>query len=309
MPAAASAAVFIPARIRVRGGVRVGRRRVGRVYRAAGRADALAERMVVRKLAQCAELFQQQAAVRAVPHQMFAGRLRRVRHQRAVAFKAVDLTADIALPIAGIRAIVMFAVGIFHLFAADLALLIVVLMVLVDDPHILRLMPGRGGFFFLLCLTNFTFRGLHTRFGAGCRVGQLFPLVRGLLRKAAVFALGGMRIRAFVRRVFQLVCARHTDRLSAVLADLYAHSAALILILLMLMRAALDHAAAVADVLCRAVLRGDRLIAVMNGPTAVETGDAITHVIAVPTFTRTDIPAVGQRIAERQRIAVLQIKT
>ena len=38
--AAASAAVFIPARIRVRGGVRVSRRRVGLVYCAAG-ADAL----------------------------------------------------------------------------------------------------------------------------------------------------------------------------------------------------------------------------------------------------------------------------
>lgn len=117
-----------------------------------------------------------------------------------------------------------------------------------------------------------------------------------------------MRIRTLVRRVFQLMRARHTDRLAAVFADLYAHSAALILIFFMLMRAALDHAAAAADVLRCAVLRGDRLIAVMNRPAAVETGDAVAHVIAVAAFARTDIPAVGQCIAERQRVAILQIK-
>ena len=32
-----------------------------------------------------------------------------------------------------------------------------------------------------------------------------------------------------------------------------------------------------------------------------------THVIAVAAFARADIPAVGQRVAERQGIAVLQI--
>ena len=45
----------------------------------------------------------------------------------------------------------------------------------------------------------------------------------------------------------------------------------------------------------------------MNGPAAVETGDAVAHVIAVAAFARTDIPTVGQRVAKRQRIAVLQI--
>ena len=217
------------------------------------------------------------------------------------------LAADTALPIVAIRDIVMLTHSILQLFVADLALLIVVLMILVADPHVLRLMPGRGGFFFLLRIADLTLGGFHARFGAGCGVGQLCPLVRGLFRKAAILALRGMRICTLVRGIFQLMCARYTNRLAAVLADLYARSAALILIFLMLMRAALDHAAAVADVLRCAVLRGDRLIAVMNGPAAVETGDAVAHGIAVAAFARTDIPTVGQRVAKRQRIAVLQI--
>ena len=116
-----------------------------------------------------------------------------------------------------------------------------------------------------------------------------------------------MRICPLVCGIFQLMCARHADLLAAVLADLYARSAALILIFLMLMRAALDHAAAAADVLCRTILRRDRLIAVMNRPAAVHAGNAVAHVIAVAALTCTDIPAVGQCVAERQRITVLQV--
>ena len=190
---------------------------------------------------------------------------------------------------------------------ADLAFLIVVLMILVADPHVLRLMPGCGGFFFLLRIADLTLGGFHARFGAGGRVGKLFPLVRGLLRKAAILALRGMRICPLVCGIFQLMCARHADLLAAILADLYACAAALILIFLVLMRAALDHAAAAADVLCRAVLRRDRLVAVMNGPAAVHAGYAVAHVIAVAALTCTDIPAVGQCVAERQRITVLQV--
>ena len=201
----------------------------------------------------------------------------------------------------------MLAVGIHQLFMADLALLIVVLMIVIDDPHVLRLMPCRRGFFFLLRIADLTLGGLYARFGAGGRVGQLLPLVRRLLCKAAVLALGGMRIRALVRGIFQFMCARHADLLAAILADLHACAVALILIFLMLMRAALDHAAAAADVLCRAVFCGNRLVAVMNRPAAIHAGDAVAHVIAVAAFARADIPAVGQRVTERQGIAVLQI--
>ena len=168
-------------------------------------------------------------------------------------------------------------------------------------------MPGCGRFFFLLRIADLTLEGLHARFGAGGCVGQLFPFVRGPLGKAAVFALGGMRICAFVRGIFQLMCARHADLLAAVLANLYTCAVALILIFLMLMRATLDHAAAAADVLCRTILRRDRLIAVMNRPAAVHAGNAVAHVIAVAALTCTDIPAVGQCVAERQRITVLQV--
>ena len=201
----------------------------------------------------------------------------------------------------------MHAYGVLQLFAADLAFLIVVLMILVADPHVLRLMPGRGGFFFLLRIADLTLGGFHARFGAGGRVGQLCPFVRGLLRKAAILALRGMRICTLVCGIFQLMCTRHADLLAAILADLYACAVALILIFLVLMRAALDHAAAAADVLCRTTLRRDRLIAVMNRPAAVHAGDAVAHVIAVAAFTRADIPAVGQCVAERQRITVLQV--
>ena len=137
---------------------------------------------------------------------MFAGRLRRVRHQCAVTVKAVDLAADTALPIVAIRVIVMHVVGVHQLFVADLAFLIVVLMILINDPHVLRLVPGCGRFFFLLRIADLTLEGLHARFGAGGCVGQLFPFVRGPLGKAAVFALDGMRICAFVRGIFQLMC-------------------------------------------------------------------------------------------------------
>ena len=201
----------------------------------------------------------------------------------------------------------MRAYGVLQLFAADLAFLIVVLMILVADPHVLRLMPGRGGFFFLLRIADLTLGGFHARFGAGCSVGQLCPLVRGLFRKVTVFALRGMRICPLVCGIFQLMCARHADLLAAVLANLYTCTVALILIFLMLMRAALDHAAAAADVLCRTILRRDRLIAVMNRPAAVHAGNAVAHVIAVAALTCTDIPAVGQCVAERQRITVLQV--
>ena len=104
------------------------------------------------------------------------------------------------------------------------------------------------------------------------------------------------------------MCARHADLLAAVLANLYTCAVALILIFLMLMRAALDHAAAMADILCRAIRCHDRFIAVMNRPAAVQTRDAVAHGIAVVALPRPDIPAVGQRVAERQRIAVLQIE-
>ena len=67
------------------------------------------------------------------------------------------------------------------------------------------------------------------------------------------------------------------------------------------------NTAAAADVLCRAVFCCDRLIAVMDRPAAIHAGDAVTHVIAVAAFARADIPAVGQRVAERQGITVLQI--
>ena len=201
----------------------------------------------------------------------------------------------------------MLTHSILQLFMADLALLIVMLMVIIADPHVLRLMPGRGGFFFLLRIADLTLGGFHAHFGAGCGVVQLCPRVRGLFRKVTVFALRGMRICPLVCGIFQLMCTRHADLLAAILADLYACAVALILIFLMLMRAALDHAAAAADVLCRAVLRRDRLVAVMNGPAAVHAGYAVAHVIAVAAFTRADIPAVGQRVAERQRITVLQV--
>ena len=116
-----------------------------------------------------------------------------------------------------------------------------------------------------------------------------------------------MRICPLVCGIFQLMCARHTDLLAAVLANLYTCTVALILIFLMLMWAALDHAAAMADILCRAIRCRDRLIAVMNRPAAVHAGNAVAHVIAVATLTCTDIPAVGQCVAERQRITVLQV--
>ena len=201
----------------------------------------------------------------------------------------------------------MLAVGVLQLLMADLAFLIVVLMVIIDDPHVLRLMPGRGGFFFLLRIADLTLGGFHARFGTGRCVGQFCPLVRGLLCKAAVPALRGMGIRALVRGVFQFMLARHTDLLTAIFTNLHTRSVALILIFLVFMWAALDHTAAAADVLCRAVFCCDRLIAVMDRPAAIHAGDAVTHVIAVAAFARADIPAVGQRVAERQGIAVLQI--
>ena len=180
-------------------------------------------------------------------------------------------------------------------------------MVIIDDPHVLRLMPGRGGFFFLLRIADLTLGGFHARFGAGRCVGQLCPLVRGLFRKVTVPALRGMRICTLVCGIFQLMCTRHADLLAAIFTDLHAHSAALILIFLVFMRAALDHTAAAADVLCRTILHRDRLVAVMNGPAAVHAGNAVAHVIAVAAFARADIPAVGQRVAERQGITVLQV--
>ena len=180
-------------------------------------------------------------------------------------------------------------------------------MILVADPHVLRLMPGCGGFFFLLRIADLTLGGFHARFGAGGCVGQLCPLVRGLFRKVTVPALRGMRICTLVCGIFQLMCTRHADLLAAIFTDLHAHSAALILIFLVFMRAALDHTAAAADVLCRTILHRDRLVAVMNGPAAVHAGNAVAHVIAVAAFARADIPAVGQRVAERQGITVLQV--
>lgn len=45
----------------------------------------------------------------------------------------------------------------------------------------------------------------------------------------------------------------------------------------------------------------------MNRPAAVHAGNAVAHVIAVAALTCTDIPAVGQCVAERQRITVLQV--
>ena len=171
-------------------------------------------------------------------------------------------------------------------------------------PAIVQRVPLRFGFFFLFHAADAASDRSDARLGAGGGVGAFHFFPEMLLRRAA------LRADVAVLRVPGVVCPvvgeRVADDRLTILAEQNMGSVLQILVGHMRVGAVLNHAAAAAHVANGAVRVFCGFPSMVNINCAIAPFDTVSHNIAVIVAAAADVPPVGQGVAQRQHISVLQ---
>ena len=144
------------------------------------------------------------------------------------------------------------------------------------------------------------------RLHAGGAVFAADPVVPLPFFPAAVCAGFAVLLRAVLKAVFPGMLRQGAGEGAAVEAPDAAGAVAVVPRLGVLMGAALRDPAAAADELRGPIALRHRFKAVLHLKPAVQPGDAVSHGVAVAILPAAHIPAVGQRVAQRERLPVLQ---
>ena len=207
-----------------------------------------------------------------------------------------DLTVPVLIPV--IVLVFVFTPALFHYFFTDGALLVVLFPGVV--PTVIQLMAGCRHGFLPGHFTPDAADAPGSRLGTGGSIGAFHFFPDMVFLCPAVFAFVG---------IFPLLPAmllRISDLGLAIVAVFPVGAVVKILIDRIPVGAILTQAAAFAH-MDRDTVLFPGLHFVANGETAIDRCDTVANGIAVTGSTASHIPAVGQRIAQRQRASVFQI--
>ena len=208
---------------------------------------------------------------------------------------------------------VVFAFYVVVLRFIDMRTAVFALLIMfctVRIPNVPNFMLQRFRFFCLpLCMAILAFIRSDTAVFTACCVADFLPDMRFFLFvSAVVLACDDVYLGIFFARVLKHMRRGIANILSAVPADQRAGSVLLIDILLVILRVrtGILQAAALADLFCYTVRCNSLQIVVrFFGPApAAVVGHAVADRVSAP-LSISDIPAIGQRIAQRQCISRL----